>query len=326
MSVTRWTPAMFALMCALLHTMPDARAQAYPQRPVRYLIPTSAGAGADVLGRIVAGGLSEVLGQQFIVDNRVGAAGNIGAALAAKAPPDGYTIFQVTFQHTLNVTLYRNLQYDLVRDFAAITQLGTSPAVVVVHPSLPVKSIAELVRLAKAKRGAINYGSAGFGSPTFVAAELFKRAADVDVMHVPYRGGGEALVAILTGETQLYFAPLTALPHIKQGRLRPLAMTSSKRLPLAPDYPTVAESGYPGYEFGFWHGLMVPAGTAGTIMETIHKSVLTVLDRSDTKERMRDLGYTAIGDTPREFAQYIRSDIEKWRRILGDKRFADEAR
>ena len=301
----------------------DACAQAYPSRVIRYLVPTSAGAGADVIGRIVASGLSEAMGQQVIVDNRVGAAGNIGAAIAAKAPVDGYTLFQVTFQHTVNVSLYRNLQYDLMRDFAPVTQLGSSPAVVVVHPSLPVKSIAELVRFAKARPGVINYGSAGFGSPTYVAAELFKGMAGVEMTHVPYRGGGEALIAVVTGETPLYFAPLTALAHIKQGRLRPLAMTSAQRLPLVPEYPTVAELGYPGYEFGFWHGVMVPAKTPREIIVAVRTALITVLNRPDMRERIRDLGYTIVGDQPEEFSRFIRADIEKWRKIIGDKRIAD---
>lgn len=316
-------PFFYLFFAAILHVVTSVSAQGYPTKVVRYLIPTSAGAGADVIGRIIATGMSDVLGQHVVVDNRVGAAGNIGATIAAKAAPDGYTLFQVTFQHTVNVTLYRNLQYDLVRDFAAVTQLGSSPAVLVVHPSLPVKSIAELVKLAKARPGAINYGSAGFGSPTYVAAELLKGMAGIELMHVPYRGGGEALIAVVTGETPLYFAPLTALPHIRQGRLRALAMTSSKRLPLVPEYPTIAEQGYPGYEFGFWHGVMVPARTSKETITAIRTAAVTVLNRADIRERIRDLGYSIVGDQPEEFAQFIRMDIEKWRRILGDKRITD---
>jgi tripartite-type tricarboxylate transporter receptor subunit TctC len=240
------------------------------------------------------------------------------------APADGYTLFQVTFQHSVNVILYRNLSYDLMRDFASVTQIGSSPAIVVVHPSLPAKSITELVKLAKAKPGAIKFGSAGFGSPTFVAAELFKALAGVSLMHVPYRGGGEALIAVLTGEAPLYFAPLTALPHIRQGRLRPLALTAAKRLPLLPEYPTVAESGYPGYEFGFWHGLMVPAKTPKETIAAIRVAVVAVLNRPDTSERIRDLGYTIVGDQPEEFAQFIRSDIEKWRKIIHEKNITED--
>ena len=298
MTMLRSGAMSLAFVCLACQPTGDGNAQSYPARVVRYLVPTSAGAGADVIGRIVAAGLGEVFGQQVIVDNRVGAAGNIGAAIAARAPADGYTLFQVTFQHTVNVTLYRNLAYDLMRDFAPVTQLGSSPAIVVVHPSLPVKSITELVRLAKAKPGAINYGSAGFGSPTFVAAELFKALASVNLLHVPYRGGGEALIAVVTGEIPLYFAPLTALPHIRQGRLRALALTAAKRLPLLPEYPTVAESGYPGYEFGFWHGVMVPAKTPKETIATIREAVVAVLRRPDVGARIRELGYNMVGDQP----------------------------
>ena len=315
---------LLACCCVLCQLAVDAGAQGYPAKVVRYVVPTSAGAGADVIGRIVAAGLGEVFGQQVIVDNRVGAAGNIGAAFAAKAPADGYTLFQVTFQHTVNVTLYRNLAYDLMRDFAPVTQLGSSPAIVVVHPSLPVKSITELVRLAKAKPGSINFGSAGFGSPTFVAAELFRTQAGVNLMHVPYRGGGEALIAVVTGETPLYFSPLTALPHVRQGRLRALGLTTAQRLPLLPEYPTVAESGYPGYEFGFWHGIMVPAKTPKETIAAIREAVAAVLRRPEIGARIRDLGYTMVGDQPEEFARFLKIDIEKWQRILRDRGIGEE--
>jgi len=190
--------------------------QAYPVKPVRYLIPMSPGSGADTIGRIVAGGMAPALGQQVVIDNRTGAAGNIGAELAAKSPPDGYTVFQASMTHAVNVTLYRNLAYDLVRDFAAVTLIATSPSMVVVHPSLPVKSLAELVRLAKAKPGELNYASTGAGTATFLAAEMFKSAAGVNLLHVPYRGGGEALIAVVTGEVSVYLGPMaTVLPRVQ---------------------------------------------------------------------------------------------------------------
>ena len=214
-------------------------AQGYPIKTVRLLVSFSAGSGSDTIGRIIAGGLTQVFGQQVIVDNRAGAAGNIGAEIAAKAPPDGYTVFLVNMGHAANVTLYSNLPYDLMRDFAPVTQVASSPSIAVVHPSLPVKSITELVKLAKARPGAINYSSGGVGTPTFVAGELFKAQAGVDMLHVPYRSGGEAITAVVTGEVSVYFAPLsTALPHVRQGRLRALAVTTARRLSLLPEYPT----------------------------------------------------------------------------------------
>jgi tripartite-type tricarboxylate transporter receptor subunit TctC len=202
-----------------------------------------------------------------IVDNRAGAAGNIGADIAAKAPPAGYTVLLANMGHAANVSLYRNLPYDVVRDFAPVTQLASAPAIVVAHPSLPVKSIGELVRLAKARSGAINYASGGSGTPTFVAAELFKARAGANILHVPYRAGGEALMEVLSGEVSVYFSPLaTALPHVRQGRLRPLAVTTAKRVPLLPEYPTVDELRYPGYQSGNWYGLLVPAKTPKEII------------------------------------------------------------
>lgn len=291
--------------------------QVYPAKVVRYLVPFSAGSGSDTIGRIIAGGLTQVFGQQVIVDNRAGAAGNIGAELAAKAPADGYAIFQVNMGHAANVTLYSNLPYDLVRDFAPVTQLASSPSIVVVHPSLPVKSISELVRLAKAKPGAINYSSGGIGTPTFVAGELFKGQAGVDLLHVPYRSGGEAITAVVTGEVSVYFAPLsTALPHVRQGRLRALAVTTARRLPLLPEYPTVIESGFPGYEAGNWYGLLVPAKTPKETIATIRSAALSALNRPEVGKRLSDLGYVTIGDQPEEFAAHIKSEIAKLAKIL----------
>jgi len=294
----------------------QAWAQGYPAKPVRYLIPMSPGSGADTIGRIVAGGMAPALGQQVVIDNRTGAAGNIGAELAAKSLPDGYTVFQASMTHAVNVTLYRNLAYDLVRDFAAVTLIATSPSMVVVHPSLPVKSLAELVRLAKAKPGALNYASTGAGTATFLAAEMFKSAAGVNLLHVPYRGGGEALIAVVTGEVSVYLGPMaTVLPQVQHGKLRGLAVTTLQRLP-ALKYPTVAESGYPGYEAGNWYGLVAPAKTPRDAIVTLRNAVVASMKSPAVAKRMEDLGYVAIGNQPEEFAAYIRSEIDKLAQIL----------
>ena len=292
--------------------------QGYPAKPVRLLVSYSAGSGSDTIARIVAGGLSQPLGQQVIVENRAGAAGNIGAELAAKSPPDGYTVFELTMGHASNAILYeKKLAYDIVRDFAPVTQLASSPSIVVVHPSLPVKSIAELVRLAKAHPGAVHYGSGGIGTPTFVAGELFRGRAGVDLLHVPYKSGGEAIVGVMTGEVPLYFAPLaTALPLVQQSRLRALAVTTSKRLALLPQYPTVAESGYPQYQAGNWYGLAVPAKTPREIVTTIRGAAVKALNDPGVHKRMADLGYVIIGDQPEEFAAHIRSEIASLAKIL----------
>ena len=307
---------VFALMLA--GACAAAGAQSYPAKPMRLLVSFSAGSGTDTIARIVAGGLVQPLGQQVIVENRAGAAGNIGAELAAKAPPDGYTLFLVNMGHAANVTLYeRKLAYDLVRDFAPVTQLASSPSIVVVHTSLPVKSIRELVRLAKARPGAIHYGSGGIGTPTFVAGELFKGQTGVDLLHVPYKSGGEAIIGVMTGEVPLYFSPLaTALPHVQQGRLRALAVTTIKRLTVLPEYPTVAESGYPGYQAGNWYGLLVPAKTPKETIVTIRGAAIKALNDPGVVKRMTDLGYVIIGDQPEEFAAHIRSEIASLAKIL----------
>jgi tripartite-type tricarboxylate transporter receptor subunit TctC len=294
-----------------------AGAQGYPSKPVRFMVSFSAGSGSDTIARIVAGGLSQFFGQQVIVENRAGASGNIGAEIAAKAPADGYTLFLVNMGHAASVTLHQKLGYDLVRDFAPVTQLASSPSMMVVHPSLPVRSLAELVKLAKAKPGAIHYGSGGIGTPTFVAGELFKGQAGVDLLHVPYKSGGEAIVGVVTGEVPLYFAPLsTALPHVQQGRLRPLAVTTLKRLPVLPQYPTVAELGYPGYQAGNWYGLMVPAKTSKETVATIRGAAIKALNDPPVNRRLTELGYVIVGDQPEEFAAHLKSEIASLAKVL----------
>jgi tripartite-type tricarboxylate transporter receptor subunit TctC len=311
------TSLRHCIAVAMLAHAALAGAQTYPAKPVRYVIPMSPGSGADTIGRIVTGGMSPALGQQIVIDNRTGAAGNIGAELAAKSPPDGYTVFQASMTHAVNVTLYRSLLYDLVRDFAAVTLLANSPSMVVVHPSLPVKSVPELVKLAKARPGALNYASTGAGTATFLAAEMFKTRAGVNLQHVPYRGGGEALIAVVTGEVTVYLGPLaTVLPQVQQGKLRGLAVTTLQRLPMLRDFPTVAESGYPGYEAGNWYGLIVPAKTPREVITALRNAVLAAYKVPAVARRMEDLGYVQGGSQPEEFAAYIRSEIDKLAKIL----------
>ena len=304
-------PAVCTVLLGLLGVSAfNSSAQPYPSKTVRYIVPMSAGSGADTVGRIVAAGLTQSFGQQVILDNRTGAAGNLGADIAAKSPADGYTLFQVSSTHATNVSLYRNLPYDLVKDFAPVTQLASSPSVLVVHPSLPVKTIADLVTLTKARPGEMNYGSTGAGSATFLAAELFKGMAGVNIVHVPYRGGGEALTAILSGEISVYFAPMAPmLPHIRQGRVRALAATTSKRLDAFPQMPTIAESGYNGYQAGNWYGLVTPAKTPRDIVSAIRTAAVAAINERTTRQRLIDLGYLIVGDQPDEFAVFIKSEI-----------------
>ncbi len=314
-------PALLVLAMAASTSM----AQTYPAKVVRLLVPFSAGSGSDTIGRIYAGGLAEVFGQQVILENRAGAAGNIGAEVAARAPADGYTLFMVNMAHAVNVSMYRKLGYDPIRDFAPVSMLATGPAILVTHPSLPVKSVKELVALAKSRPGAINHSSAGVGTFTFLAAEMFKRQAGIDMLHVPYRAGGEALTAVISGETSVYFSPAAgALPQVKQGRLRPLAVTSSKRITLMPELPTVAESGYPKFESGNWYGIVVPAKTSREIIDRAHKASITTLNNPIIGKRLTDLGFVLIGNSPEEFGAYFKSEIEAWGKIVRDLKLSAE--
>jgi tripartite-type tricarboxylate transporter receptor subunit TctC len=305
------------LVAAFLQFAAGAIAQTYPARPLRVVVGTSAGGGGDVIARVVAGGLTPLLGQQVAVDNRPGAASNIAAEIVARAPADGHTVFLVSITHAVNVSLYRNLSFDLLRDFSAVTQLASSPQVIVVHPSLPVKSTVELVKLAKARPGMINYASAGAGTSTFLAAELFKARSGINLVHVAYRGGGAALTAAVAGESPVYFAPVaSSLPLIRSGRLRALAVTSAQRIALMPELPTAAEGGYAGYQCGNWYGFMLPAKTPKEIVATLHRATLSALGNAEIARRLGDLGYIVVGDQPEEFAGFIRSEIDALAKVV----------
>jgi len=299
--------------------VPDSLAQAYPSKVVRYVVTDGAGSAVDILARIVAEGLSAIYGQQVIVDNRPGAGGNIGADMAAHAPADGYTMVQIATTHTVNASLYKSLGYDLVRDFAPVTELASAPAIAVVPVSSPAKSIGDLIRMAKAKPGELTYASAGSGTCGFLAAELFRRQASVDMVHVPYKGGSPAVTAVISGESSVIFAPLAAaLQQVVQGRLRALAVSTAQRLPMLPEYPTIAEAGVPGYEFSCWYGLLVPAKTPTNIVAAIHSAVTKVLNDPAVRKRLADMGYIPVGDRPEEFAAHIKSQIESFRPITRD--------
>lgn len=298
-----------ALACLICPATGDGWAQIYPAKTVRCIVPDAAGGGLDTIGRLTAEGLSEAFGQQVVIDNRSGAGTTLGIALAAKAPPDGYTLLMNGSGLAAASSLYRNLPFDAIRDFAPVTQIAASPQLVVVHPSLPVRSIADLVKLAKSRPGAIIYASAGTGSSTFFATELFKERAGVNLVHVPYRGGGPALTAVMAGETPVYFAPVAAaMPHL-QGRLRAVAVSALQRLSMLREVPTVAESGFPGYEAGNWYGLMVPAGTPPETIAIIHRAALTALNKLN--KRLNELAYIPVGSRPDEYAAYIKAEIQK---------------
>jgi tripartite-type tricarboxylate transporter receptor subunit TctC len=288
-----------------------AFAQPFPSKPIRWIVPSSPGGSADAVTRVVADGVSKVVNQRVVVENRAGASGNIGSEIAAKSPPDGYTWIMMNNAQAANVSLYKNLPYDLLRDFAAVTQVDSSPHVVVVHPTLPVKSIAELVKLAKAQPGKLDYASAGLGTVTFLAAEMFNAEAGVKLAHVPYRGGGESLTSIVSGETIVYFSPLpVALPHMRSGRLRALAVTSKQRVSLVPDVPTVAETGYPNYAFNLWNGLLVPAKTPKETVMAIRAAVVSAMNTPEVSKRMTEMSSAAIGNQPEEFAAFLKAEVD----------------
>jgi tripartite-type tricarboxylate transporter receptor subunit TctC len=300
--------AIVACICALSGA---ASGQPFPSKPIRWVVPSSPGGSADAVTRVVADGVSKILAQRVVVENRAGASGNIGSELVAKSAPDGYTWIMMNNAQAANVSLYKNLTYDLLRDFAPITQVDSSPHVVVVHPSLPVKSVADLVKLAKAQPGKLDYASAGLGTVTFLAAELFKAHAGVDLAHVPYRGGGESLTSIVAGETIVYFSPLpVALPHMRSGRLRALAVTSKKRVSLVPALPTVAESGYPQYEFNLWNGVLVPAKTPRESITAIRNAVVAAMNSPEVSKRMADMSSNAVGSQPEEFGTFLKSEVD----------------
>lgn len=293
-----------------------AWAQGYPSKPLRVLVASSAGSNPDTVARVVAGGLAQVFGQQVIVDNRAGAGGNIGAEVAARAPADGYTIFLAHTNHSVNATLYQKLSYDLTNDFSPVTLLALSPFVATVHPSLPAKSLRDLMNIAKARPGDLTYASAGIGSGTFFAAEYFNSMAKVKMLHVAYKGGGPALAAVVAGETSVYFTPIaTGRPHIRSGKLRPLGVTAPKRLADLPDVPAIAET-LPGYEVLAWAGLMVPAKTPKAIIDSVHKAAVFVLNNPDVNKRLSDLGFLVVGNRPEELRAYTKSEIDKYARLI----------
>lgn len=311
--IFRCAAIVFVTLC-LSHS---ALAQKYPARTVR-LVASSTG-GVEIVARIVADELSQSFGHQVIVDPRTGASGNIAADLVAQAPADGYTVLMMTITHTVNASLYRKLSYDLLRDLAPVTRMVSTPLVVVAHPSLPAKTIGDLVRLAKAKPGVINYASAGTGRPTHLAPELFKKMAGIEMLHVPYKGGGEAQTSVVVGETTVYFGNIgTALPFIEQGKLRALAVTSPKRVSMLPDCPTIAESGYPDYQADSWFGLMVPAKTPREIVATLQAATAAALKDPDVVKRLNVLAYIPVGDKPEQFGAYIKSEIARYKQVVDD--------
>ncbi len=301
------------LATILLLTCCAAVAQNYPSRPLRVVVPFAPGGAVDLVARTVAPKLSEAFGQPVVVDNRGGAGGTIGTDIVAKARPDGHTLLVASMGVAVNAVLYPKLPYDTLKDLAPITSLGEQPNIVVVHPSVSAKSIGELLALAKAKPGHISYGSGGVGSNTHLVTVLFVQMAKVDLLHVPYKGLGPAITDLVGGQVQLVISNVsTALPHVKSGKLRLLAVTTGKRFPLIPDTPTVSEAGVPGYESSGWYGMWATAGTPQAILGALNREMIRILDSAAIKEQFGAQGLQPIPTSPEAFGKRLREEIRKW--------------
>ncbi|MCW5605426.1 MAG: tripartite tricarboxylate transporter substrate binding protein [Burkholderiales bacterium] len=288
----------------------------YPTKPIRLIVPFPPAGAADILSRTVGPKLGDALGQQVVIDNRTGAGGNIAAEIAAKAQPDGHTLLVGYVGHPINVTLYSKLPFDLLKDFAPVILTASSTLILVSHPSLPAKSVKELIALAKSRAGQVNFASPGSGTPQHLGGELFKRMAGVEMVHVPYKGAGPILADLLGGQMLLGYISLpAALPHLKTGRLVALGVTSGKRSAVAPDVPTIAES-LPGYEVENWYGILAPAGTPKEVVGRVNREITKILQMPDVKERLFTLGFEGLGGTPEQFSAYIKAETAKWAKVI----------
>jgi tripartite-type tricarboxylate transporter receptor subunit TctC len=301
----------------VLSSAAGAQAQSYPDRAVRVVVPFPAAGGTDILARLLLQRMAERLNGNFVIDNRAGAGGTIGTEIVAKAAPDGYTILVASSSHTINPSVYKKIGYDPARDFAPVTLIAAGPGLLVVHPSVPAKSVKELIALAKSKPGQLIYASAGNGTPPHLAAELFKSMAGVDLVHIPYKGNVPAFVDLLTGAVSLSFPTITSgLPQVRSGKLRALGVTSKQRSTVVPDVPTIAESGLPGYEATTWYGMLAPAKTRTSIVSKLHDQMVEVLKLPDIREKLLAQGLESVGNRPDEFAAIISTELVKWSKVV----------
>jgi tripartite-type tricarboxylate transporter receptor subunit TctC len=308
---------VFAVIALALVSAHAGAADPYPSRPIRLIAPYGTGGATDIVCRVIAQALSDSMGQQVFVDNRPGAGAVIGTSALAKSPPDGYTIMMADIAHGANVALHSKLPYDSVKDFAPVTLVALLPTVLLVHPSVPAHSVKELIALAKAKPGTLNFSSSGVGSSSHLAGELFKSATGTDMVHVPYKGGGESLSALLAGNVQGLFITLpAALPQIKAGTVRVLSVSSPKRLPALPDVPTLAEQGAAAAEVSLWMGILAPAGTPPDVVATLNTQIRRVLAQPAVSQRIAELGAETAGGTPEGFAEHIAGEVARWGRTI----------
>ena len=294
-----------------------AETHTYPTRPVRMVIAFAPGGGTDIVGRIIGQKLSELWPQPVVIDNRPGAGSTIGTEIVAKAPPDGYTIQTVSMSHALNVALYRTLPYDPIRDFAHVVLVARAPNVLVVHPSVAAKSVKELVALAKARPGRLNFSSSGNGGVSHLSAEVFRTVAGIDVVHVPYKGAGPAMTALVSGEVQMMMATTpVALTQMKANRVRALAVASLKRSTLAPDLPTIAEAGYPGFQTDTWYGVLAPIRTPAVIVTRLNRDIGQLLKMRDVQVQLEQQGAEVAGGTPQEFRAFAEAEVARWSKVI----------
>ncbi len=317
-SVKAWQALMIMGAFLLIGPMvAPLGAQSYPNKPIRLILPMAAGGPTDILGRIIGQRMAERLGQPVVIENRPGAGGNIGCEVAAKARPDGYTILFSSTALATSPSLYKKLNYDPIKDLAPIAQTAQSPNVLLVHPSLPVKNLKELVEYAKANPGKLNYSSGGIGVTTHLASELLNSLAKIKIVHVPYKGGGPALIALVSGEVQMQvIGPSVALPQIQAGKVRALAVLSNQRLSSLPNVPTAKEAGIDNYEVTSWFGILVPAGAPREIINRLNEEWIRSAAMSDTIEKMQKVGFEPVSGTPEQFGEFIKAETVRWAKVI----------
>jgi len=308
-----------AFVCSLLSLVlaTPVAAQTYPNKPVRVVVPYPPGGPTDIVARVLFQQVSEATGQQFLVDNRAGAGGNIGAEIVAKAPADGYTLLIGTTAHAINMSLFKNLNYDVQKDLAPVSLLTQGPLVLVAHPQFPANSVKEVIELAKTKTGGLNFASSGNGQSTHLSAELFNTMAGIKMSHVPYKGSAPALTDVMSGQVDVMFdTTLSAMPFVKAGKLKALGLTSPVRSSAAPDVPTIAESGLPGYEVFAWNGVLVPAGTPKAIVQHLNDQIRKAMLLPQVKDKFSAQGFAASWNSPENFGVFLKNEVDKWSRTV----------
>jgi tripartite-type tricarboxylate transporter receptor subunit TctC len=306
---------LWAAMSCLLAA--SVQAQPYPSKPVRVVVPYPPGGPTDIVARVLFQQVAESTGQQFVIDNRAGAGGNIGAEHVAKSPADGYTLLIGTTAHAINMSLFKSLNYDVQKDLAPVSLLTQGPLVLVTHPQFPANSVKELIDMAKAKPGSLNFASSGNGQSTHLSAELFNSMAGTKMVHVPYKGSAPALSDLMTGQVGIMFdTTLSAMPFVRAGKLKALGVTSPQRTPAAPDVPTIAESGLPGYEVFAWNGVFVPAGTPKAVVVQLNEEIRKAMQLPQVRDKFSAQGFAASWNTPDQFGVFVRNEVDKWARTV----------